>query len=280
MQRELTCAAALLLSAAIANAETPGGVATLYFGAGDFGIAVDADEDPMLSYKLWGLSGSVGGPVGANIGFQLDLGHESARYSDDDFYRQTGVTGHLYWSTGETNLGVFAGTGYMGDNQDGDEGHAKWYGIEASHNLGNMQIAGQLGVASHENDHSSLDYTDKPTAGVEIRYFTGNDMMLRGALEYGKGIVHGDPMVATRLRADATFGIGSVPGLYGTVGGRILDADGGSSIQGHTRQNEVFIGLTYAFGGKGSLRDTYGSSVPMISSFMPMATAVGTTSVD
>tara|TARA_R110000850_G_scaffold81304_1_gene174752 strand:+ start:620 stop:1441 length:822 start_codon:yes stop_codon:yes gene_type:complete len=269
----------IVLGAALAAATTGyaqnwGGNISANLGFGS--VSADSSTDTIDgAYSRYGVNGSVGFALGGNFGVQLDAGYEAANTSSDDYYEASAFTLHANMPLGGFTVGAFYGFGTGDHPYDSDYGDVSWYGVEAASILGQGTIAAQLGLMDSASSHSSLDYSSAFFANVEYRYFINDNFMLRGNAGFGNFLAHGDPGTGILLAADATYGLGR--NFYLTAGVRdfIVTNDG----EGSYNDLSAHIGITMAFGGNGSLRDSM-ASTPMIATMLPSLVAVASSAVD
>lgn len=257
-----------------------GGFVTGYYGGASVADEGCCDyDDP--SYTYWGAEASVGGGIGAGrLGWQLDLDYEVANDPDpsDGYYESYGGTVHVNFDLSGTRIGVFGGLGAEENYNDGDGGTGYWYGVEAAREFGNIALAAQIGMASSDNNHDSLDYNDEIFGQVQARYFVNDRMMVTGNVGYGAGIIHGDPMDFMLYGVEGAMQLGQ-SNFYARAGYEGLWASEDHGADDVTNESRFYAGLSFVFGG-GSLRDTYTGSTPMINGSINNLVAVYTSTLD
>ena len=266
--------AATLAAASVGQAQNWGGNISATYGFGS--VSADASTGTIDGgYSGYGVNGSVGFALGGNFGVQLDAGYESGSTSSDDYYDASAFTVHATLPVGGLTVGGFYGFGTGNHPYDSDYGDVAWYGLEAARDFGQGSLAAQIGLMDNVSSHSSLDYSGAFFANVEYRHFIHDNFMLRGNAGFGNFVTHGDPGTGILLAVDATYGLGS--NFYLTAGIRdfIVTNEGEGSYNDLSAQ----VGITLAFGGNGSLRDSM-AATPMIATMLPSLVAVASSAVD
>ncbi|NOR61947.1 MAG: hypothetical protein GQ535_05555 [Rhodobacteraceae bacterium] len=258
-------------------ASTFGGFVTGYYGGASVADDGCCDyDDPTYSY--YGIEASLGGGLGGGrLGWQLDANYELGSDSAD-YYRAYGGTAHINFDLSGYKVGAFAGAGYQYNENGNDGGPGHWYGIEAARGFGNVAVAAQLGFASSDNDHDSLDYNNEFFGQVRAHYFLNDNIMITGNLGYGAGIIHSEPMDFAMYGVEGTMRLGQ-SNFYANAGYEGLWASEDNGTEDVTNESRFYVGVSMLFGG-GSLRDIHTNSTPMIDNSFNNLLAVYTSTLD
>lgn len=241
----------------------------------------EGNYGPDDAFTYYGIEGSIGSSGNGGFGWQLDAHTESATHTNDvTFYNTSGATAHANYDLGGFTVGAFAGAG-VGDNIDNTySSNMHWYGLEVARSFGDITLAAQAGLASGDNNHDSLNFSDKMFGGVQARYFMNDNTMFTAKLGASIGIIHGDTLLQTNVDIEGMMRLGG-SNFYGTAAYRsaYMDADYDGGSQGQGGEQGFEIGLTMLFGG-GSLRDIYAGSTPMINNTTLTQMGVNTSTFD
>lgn len=208
--------------------------------------------------------------------------HKKASVHTDggEYFDTMSGTAHANFGLAGMQAGVFAGYGY-GDNIDNtDRADMYWYGVEAAKIIGDFALSAQAGLASSDNDHSSLNFEDRVFGAVQARYFMGDNIMVTGDYNFSVGNIHGDDILQTQFGVEGMMQLGQ-SNFYGLASYRHahMNADFNGGSEGQGAENTFGIGVTMLFGG-GTLRDTFGGSTPMINPTYLPTLGVNTSTYD
>lgn len=282
--RLLLAASGLCLSVGAGQAQEFGALVDLSYGKQSFSGVVSSNDDSVyqdFSDTVFVGSLSAGLTFGS-FGVQVDHARDSSGDPAADLggFAAKSTTLHANYRTGAYAFGVFYGEGDNLPPVDSDDGEVKYKGIEVAANFGSYRIAGQIGSATHRNDHSSLDYDNKVYAVVEGQYYLDNGLTLSGSFGHGSGIVHDDKLSVTQIAFGVSKALGS-SGLVGTASIRhtiATDGDNGN-LEGKGNNTELLVGLSLPLGG-GSVREVQENSVSMIRTNLPAIVAAMTAVYD
>ena len=265
------------IAAPVANAF--GGSVYAYYGisSGENGEgSYNGDE----TFPFYGVTGSIGKAGNGGFGWQLDANYAAANLSNGSYYANYSGTVHGNFGLGGMTAGAFVGGGVGNNIEESDAGSMYWYGLEAAKAFGNIALSAQVGLASSDNDHSSLNSSDMLFGGVEARYFVSDRFMITANLQAGTGIIHGDTLLQTQYGIEGMMQLGQ-SNFYGSLGyrGSYMNADINGGSEGQGGENAVMLGVTMLFGG-GSLRDIYAGSTPMMTNELRTLVTVNTATYD
>lgn len=282
--RLMLAACGVAMSVGVGNAQEYGVLLEFSVGNQKFSNVLNSNDDGVyqnFSDTVYVGSLSAGLSFGS-FGLQLDRVVDSSGDPGDDKggFSARSTTLHANYRTGAYAVGLFYGVGDNSPPVDSDLGDVTFRGVEAAASFDTYRIAGQIGSASHTNEHSSLDYSNEMYGIVEAQVYLDNGLTLSGSLGYGTGIIHDDDIGVTQVAFGVSKALGS-SGLVGTAGLRhtmTTDHESGSN-EGKGNNTELLIGLTLPLGGS-SVREINENSVSMMRTNLPAIVAAMTAVYD
>ncbi len=265
----LLLSSGLCLGAGAVSAQEFGALVELSYGNQWFSGVEDSNGSEFNNASESVIYGSVAaGLTFGAFGVQLDYIRQQSGdpLAGEAGFSANATTLHANYRTGAYAFGMFYGVGDTEPEVDSDSGEVEFRGLEAAANFANYRIAGQIGSATHKNDHSSLDYDNRLYAIVEGQYYLDNGLTLNGSLGGGTGQIHDGRLDVTQIAFGVSKPLGS-SGLVGTAGLRHTISWAGDN-NGSGANTELLIGLTMPLGG-GSVREVNESSVSMIRTNLP-----------
>lgn len=221
---KISTLAALGLTVAFAQAGT---AAELVGGYIDVGYSAFTSQSNLSKRSLTG-SGEVA--FTRTFGLQADLGLHDLNAVNE---LGTNVTLHGNFHVGDfTSLGVFAGRDSL--NNQG----VNFYGVEAGHEMGRVELEGYASVADAAGNNGS----NGTIAGLQVRGNINESWRVKANVDY---VDARNGVDATRYSVGADYNFGQGGTIYAEAGG--YDANAGA-----VGANEAFvgIGLRYNLGTK------------------------------